>query len=616
MKEMVGGCCVCSDESGSPENPLVYCDGDGCTVAVHQACYGIISVPAGSWYCKRCESQERAAKVVSPSCHPNVTLRLTIVFVQRCCLCPSRDGALKRTNNGQWAHVVCALYIPEVRFGDVATMEPIVLSCVPPDRWKQSCYMCESVGKEEKSRLGACMPCNKTSCKNFFHVTCAQAKGLLCEEQGQKDETVRYSGYCNHHYQKILNSSEKVTSKDSRRFTLIAKRKDGPVINIKPIPAFRPVPSARAVGSPDSSPEKKSPASYSSSGYSSLSGKDHAKDSTDSISRSKDRDRGQSSTNASDDKDTGGKKYKKDPSRTSVAAGGASTSSHGSNSHSATSSAKKESSFSSSSSKDKEKDSLFAKEREKERQEKERERAKELISSRPFDERPAGGQFSLSSFINPNLANKNQSKKLQPEPASASSSSSSSACKSSDSNHKEKSGINKEKDSSSKSTTGDKISSKSSSSLTSSSKKDSDSLSSKSSSKSTDKNSTESKKAAKKASTSTISTSSSTAKAGGTGKGDKASKSGDSAAGRSKAKDSSLTGSSSSNNNHHSKAAKEGYSRRISDTSTESTDDEPVTKKGKLSSALSSSSSSLADKSSPEIDFPTSSKSKGSKKKT
>jgi len=36
MKEMVGGCCVCSDERGWTENPLVYCDGQGCTVAVHQ----------------------------------------------------------------------------------------------------------------------------------------------------------------------------------------------------------------------------------------------------------------------------------------------------------------------------------------------------------------------------------------------------------------------------------------------------------------------------------------------------------------------------------------------------------------------------------------------------
>lgn len=35
-REMVGGCCVCSDERGWDENPLVYCDGQGCNVAVHQ----------------------------------------------------------------------------------------------------------------------------------------------------------------------------------------------------------------------------------------------------------------------------------------------------------------------------------------------------------------------------------------------------------------------------------------------------------------------------------------------------------------------------------------------------------------------------------------------------
>lgn len=36
VKEMIGGCCVCSDERGWDENPLVYCDGHGCNVAVHQ----------------------------------------------------------------------------------------------------------------------------------------------------------------------------------------------------------------------------------------------------------------------------------------------------------------------------------------------------------------------------------------------------------------------------------------------------------------------------------------------------------------------------------------------------------------------------------------------------
>eukprot|EP00072_Mus_musculus_P031325 XP_006497446.2 PREDICTED: protein AF-10 isoform X10 [Mus musculus] len=118
MKEMIGGCCVCSDERGWAENPLVYCDGHGCSVAVHQACYGIVQVPTGPWFCRKCESQERAARV-------------------RCELCPHKDGALKRTDNGGWAHVVCALYIPEVQFANVSTMEPIVLQSVPHDRYNK-----------------------------------------------------------------------------------------------------------------------------------------------------------------------------------------------------------------------------------------------------------------------------------------------------------------------------------------------------------------------------------------------------------------------------------------------------------------------------------------------
>jgi len=42
-REMVGGCSVCSDELGWPENPLVYCDGPNCNVAVHQGGYSVIT---------------------------------------------------------------------------------------------------------------------------------------------------------------------------------------------------------------------------------------------------------------------------------------------------------------------------------------------------------------------------------------------------------------------------------------------------------------------------------------------------------------------------------------------------------------------------------------------
>lgn len=59
---------------------------------------------------------------------------LLLFFLQKCELCPQRDGAYKRTDSGGWAHVVCALYIPEVSFGNTMTMEPIVTSHVPRDR--------------------------------------------------------------------------------------------------------------------------------------------------------------------------------------------------------------------------------------------------------------------------------------------------------------------------------------------------------------------------------------------------------------------------------------------------------------------------------------------------
>ncbi|XP_058621329.1 protein AF-10 isoform X3 [Onychostoma macrolepis] len=229
MKEMIGGCCVCSDERGWAENPLVYCDGHGCNVAVHQACYGIVQVPTGPWFCRKCESQERAARVIkgwrgrkpswqtpeggglSTTCNKEeedsrLSRSLKTLNIVRCELCPHKDGALKRTDNGGWAHVVCALYIPEVEFANVSTMEPIVLQSVPHERYNKTCYICEEQGRESKAATGACMTCNKHGCRQAFHVTCAQFAGLLCEEQGSDADNVKYCGYCKYHYSKLRRS--------------------------------------------------------------------------------------------------------------------------------------------------------------------------------------------------------------------------------------------------------------------------------------------------------------------------------------------------------------------------------------------------------------------------
>ncbi len=41
-------------------------------------------------------------------------------------------------------------------------------------------------------------------CKTSFHVTCAQSAGLLCEEAGNYMDNVKYCGYCQHHFQRIV----------------------------------------------------------------------------------------------------------------------------------------------------------------------------------------------------------------------------------------------------------------------------------------------------------------------------------------------------------------------------------------------------------------------------
>lgn len=64
-KQMIGGCCVCADDSGYCDNPLVYCDGNNCNVAVHQACYGIVTVPEGPWFCRKCELIDKEKDIVS-----------------------------------------------------------------------------------------------------------------------------------------------------------------------------------------------------------------------------------------------------------------------------------------------------------------------------------------------------------------------------------------------------------------------------------------------------------------------------------------------------------------------------------------------------------------------
>jgi hypothetical protein len=57
--------------------------------------------------------------------------------IQGCMLCPREGGAFKQTSSGNWAHLLCAIWIPEVTVQNQIFMEPIEhIENIPKSRWK------------------------------------------------------------------------------------------------------------------------------------------------------------------------------------------------------------------------------------------------------------------------------------------------------------------------------------------------------------------------------------------------------------------------------------------------------------------------------------------------
>ncbi|UKZ63003.1 uncharacterized protein TrAtP1_004232 [Trichoderma atroviride] len=181
-----------------------------CRLTVHRNCYGIIDNKVqGKWICDMCANDKSPQVSIQYKCvlcpvehteHDFVELpKLTHhkkkmsekdrerekIEVQQ-----ARKAAeyyrkkqeemnrpvnprepLKRTADNNWVHVTCAVWTPEVKFGNAKAMEPSEgVPSISRAKYDEICQACNQKG-------GACVPCHQ--CRASYHVECARQKGHI-----------------------------------------------------------------------------------------------------------------------------------------------------------------------------------------------------------------------------------------------------------------------------------------------------------------------------------------------------------------------------------------------------------------------------------------------------
>ncbi|RCI02031.1 putative PHD type zinc finger protein with BAH domain-containing protein, partial [Rhizopus stolonifer] len=123
-----------------------------CGMSVHNDCYGISQKDKQGWRCDPCDNKH---KPVSS-------------YVYECVLCfnsEAKHQPLKCTAGYYWAHVQCAMFIPEVKFVHPSLLSPVeYISCVNMARLNADCDLCSD-------KRGACVACSE--CQKTVHVQCA-----------------------------------------------------------------------------------------------------------------------------------------------------------------------------------------------------------------------------------------------------------------------------------------------------------------------------------------------------------------------------------------------------------------------------------------------------------
>ncbi|XP_060867719.1 PHD finger protein 14 isoform X1 [Metopolophium dirhodum] len=198
LREIVNNihiCSICLGDASDDVNELIDCD--ECGISVHEGCYGVhdsgsVSSSVSScsmepWFCEACK-----AGIENPTCE----------------LCPNFGGIFKETDCGKWVHLVCALYVPGITFGEVTSLSKVMLFANTTPRWgNKRCTLCKDM---RFSYTGVTIACDAGMCRSNFHVTCAQQEGSLSEATSpETDQTDPFYAHCKLHVDKLVAKKRK-----------------------------------------------------------------------------------------------------------------------------------------------------------------------------------------------------------------------------------------------------------------------------------------------------------------------------------------------------------------------------------------------------------------------
>ncbi|RKL03076.1 hypothetical protein BFJ68_g11691 [Fusarium oxysporum] len=204
-KPLVLPCAVCGQLEPQGDQHLSCRE---CRLTVHRNCYGIMdNRNPGKWTCDMCANDKNPQVSIHYKCvlcpveytehdfveQPKITHHKKKMSEkdrerERLEVQQARKAAdfyrkkqeemnrpvnprepLKRTADNNWVHVTCAIWTPEVKFGNAKALEPSEgIPSIPRSRYDETCQVCN---KQD----GACVSCHQ--CRIPFHAECARQHG-------------------------------------------------------------------------------------------------------------------------------------------------------------------------------------------------------------------------------------------------------------------------------------------------------------------------------------------------------------------------------------------------------------------------------------------------------